>query len=204
MNLDLIEFKLSLNKYDSLMTEFDFKSKKLEYITSLFITELTKDTNFQHENTHKNSVDINSDSNNDSNDQDNNKTDDIIDDIIADGAKNDIPTDVKNIFRQIVLITHPDKNSMVDPLIDIKTKYYMDALKYYRNNNHIGIILIANKLGINCDNLYSYKYMIDLENSKIQKSLTDMEYMTCWVWYHTNNQPLKCILINSARNSINS
>jgi len=88
-------------------------------------------------------------------------------------------SEIKKLYRKIVVITHPDKikhpglNSM-----------YVAATRYYKNDDLFGIYLICNKLGI--------KYIINKEGwddmgmhvQELKTRVRTLEQTYLWIWTH--------------------
>lgn len=106
-----------------------------------------------------------------------------------------LPPDIKNIYRKIMMITHPDKiKENVNK--EEYSEYYKRAVESKNTNNKSEIIYIGYKLNIedvfnidikHFDNIKFKITQLKLESNGIENS-------PFWVWYHTDNDKLKSIM----------
>lgn len=93
------------------------------------------------------------------------------------------PKKIKKLFREIVKLTHPDKikNKKLNDL-------YLEATKYYNDNDKLGIYKVCNDLNIEYD-------LDDEDNSIIENKITNlknriefMEKTYTWMWYNCKDE----------------
>jgi hypothetical protein len=206
-----LEIKILLHDLKSLNSELENKKKKLEYISIYFNTKINtnNDININFNNDTEN---INNTNNNDINDNINNNKENIedniniednynniIDDIALDLKKNiDKNIDLKKIYREIVILTHPDKikdKENKDNLIDL----YKIATDAKNKNNIAQLLLVAEELKIEYEKYLTEESLIKLkDNINILKSqLLHIEQTIPWKWYHMENEKLKNIVISN-------
>lgn len=89
---------------------------------------------------------------------------------------------IKNIYRKIVKITHPDKTDS-EKLFEVHTK----AKNYYEENNLLGLYLICMDLNIKVDledvKIEELKESID----KKKKYLNSLEKSYLWLWVNAES-----------------
>lgn len=205
MDLLALEMSILLNKMSSLKTEIDFKNKKIDVISKGFYEELNKGLVIEDE-----PEIIEEKVEQEELKQDIKEGEDKIEDFseIEDEyevdklIKNELPSDIKNIFRKIVFLTHPDKIKNDDKEKDIKMKYYLEVQKSAQNNDIANILLIGNKLGIEIIIENDYKETLNREISNLELKSKNLEYTNVWVWYHTHNDMLKKIMVDRIRESL--
>lgn len=106
--------------------------------------------------------------------------------------------EVKSVFRQIVLQTHPDKfQQESDEIAEEMTELYLAATEAKENCDFHVLMDVATDLRIDADEL-SMEQLEFLEKeieSKEQKIL-DMRKDIMWHWYHANNKTRQSIIEN--------
>jgi hypothetical protein len=98
---------------------------------------------------------------------------------------------IKDLFRKIIKITHPDKTHS-EKLINV----YIKSKKYYEQNNLLELYLICIDLNIIID-LSDFK-MEELIKSVEKKrvELENIESSYLWLWVHSNTEEEKEKIIN--------
>jgi hypothetical protein len=208
MDLLTLEMNILLNKISSLKNEIDYKNQKIEVISKGFYEELNKGLVFEEEpevieevkEDEKEEV-LNQDIK-DGEDKINDVNESIDENETEKAIKNELPTDIKNIFRKIVFLTHPDKIKNDDKDKDIKMKYYLDVQKSAQKNDIANILIIANKLSIEIEVQNDYKEILKQEICNLELQTKNLEYTNVWVWYHTPNDMLKKIMVDRLRETI--
>lgn len=208
MDLLTLEMNILLNKMSSLKTEIDYKNKKIDVISKGFYEELNKGLVI--EEPEPEIVEEKVEQKEEGLKQDIKDGEDKIEDFseIKDEyevdkiIKNELPSDIKNIFRKIVFLTHPDKIKNDDKEKDIKMKYYLEVQKSAQNNDIANILLIGNKLGVEIVVENDYKEILNREISNLELKSKNLEYTNVWVWYHTHNDMLKKIMVDRIRESL--
>lgn len=214
MSVKSLEIKLLLHKYDSLKTELNMKNEMLDVINTEFIQTVNegiepkedKKQNEDQENlSDSKEVDIykngeNSKSNDNKNEEKKNSNP-------PNNSKNNnkninLPSDIKKIYRKISVLTHPDKLKNDDPLKEEKMDYYVRVQESAEKNDVCDILVIGYNLGIdmNLENDYTKILNSSIKNMGVQ--IRQVEYTNSWIWYHSENDNLKQIVIERIRNSI--
>ena len=106
-----------------------------------------------------------------------------------------LPPDIKNIYRKIMMITHPDKiknKSNKDEYLD----YYRKAVEAKNTNNKTDIIYIAYKLNI--EEVFSldvaYFQHLKFKISQLNLETKGIERSPYWVWYYSDSDEIKNIM----------
>jgi len=212
MDIRTLEINMLLHRYDSFKVELEFKNQKLDVINNLFLKEITKNLDtieapevvevLKDDIKKEKDVDVNTESKDEPINESVENENDIIDDEVDRMPKNELPSDIKNIFRKIVIMTHPDKLKHDDPNRANKIKMYLEVQKSAQANKISNILLIAHKLGIDIDVDGDYSESLSIEIKNLELQLKNIEYTTSWVWYHTPNYQLKTIMIERLRETI--
>jgi hypothetical protein len=197
MNRKEIDIKLLMNEIDSLKTELNFKKEKIEYIKLLIFDEI-KNVKIEEQKEEINIEELKSDENNEESNfieepQLTSEQEIIKNDIIEEVDTIDIPTDVKKIYRQIVIKTHPDKTSDKNLI-----HYYIESVESYEKKDYATIFFIAYKLGISLIGISDESLQV-IHNYKknINNVLSGLNYNDFIVWYNTDNENLKKIILNN-------
>jgi len=212
MDLKTLEVKMLLHKYDAYQIELDIKNQKLNAINDIFMKEIVKDVSIsdvvdiaanESDDSKESPINENAENvqENVENAENENITDEDIDNEIDRTPKIELPSDIKNIFRKIVLLTHPDKLKSDDPDRLNKIKMYLDVQKSAQENKISNILLIAYKLGIEIEVDGDYINSLTKEIGMLEIQLKTLEYTTSWVWYYTPNIQLKKIMIERVRDA---
>lgn len=204
-NIQSLEIKMLIHKLDSVKKEMEIKNEKLEFINDLFLKEVSVNTDplpeegIQEtvENVPIDETQINEEVNSGSTEQTKEETVKEILDTVKN--KIELPSDIKKIYRKITTLTHPDKLEDNDPLKKEKLKLYHEATTAANKNDIAVILLIGYKLGLEIDIVENYNEYINREINKLSLQLNSMEYSNSWVWYHTQNESLKKIMIERIR-----
>jgi len=107
----------------------------------------------------------------------------------------ELPSDIKLIYRKIMMVTHPDKSSNNVNKEEYKV-YYKKAVDAKNTYDISEIIYIAYKLNLKeifdidikyFDTIKQRISMINLESKGIENS-------PYWVWYYTDNDSLKNLM----------
>lgn len=193
-----IEIKLLLHDLKSLNSELTNKRKKLDYI-NLYVRDRISNNDIKIE------TDKINNSINDNKHYDNNEDNETLNENYTpienlEITKKDIflNENTKKIYREIVLITHPDKLEDNDKRNEY-LNYYRDATDAKNKNNISLLLIIADELNINCEEYLNDENIINIkDNINIIKSqLLHIEQMNIWKWYHTENEKLKDILLKN-------
>lgn len=86
---------------------------------------------------------------------------------------------LKNLYRQIVKRTHPDKIDN-QRLNDI----YLEATAYYNQKNKIGIYGVCNKISIAYEIEPEDLELMQMEINKFQQKISFIESTYTWKWYN--------------------
>lgn len=99
---------------------------------------------------------------------------------------------IKDLYRKIVKITHPDKTNS-EKLVNI----YINAKKYYEQNNLLELYMICIDLNIIIDlNDFKMEELIkSVEKKRIE--LENLEKSYLWLWLHSETEDDKERIINS-------
>ena len=187
-----IEIKLLLHDLKSLNSELINKKKKLDYINIYFRDKIQDINNTTEDIIVEQKQNFSENINNENTIEEVKSVKNI--DIINDNNK--------KIYREIVLLTHPDKLDNNDN----KNEY----LNLYRNatdnkNNISQLLIIADELNINIENYLNDDNIVNVkDNINIIKSqLLHIEQMQVWKWYHTENEKVKEILLKNFKQKYN-
>jgi hypothetical protein len=203
-NIQSLEVKMLIHKLDSIKKEMEFKNEKLEYVNDLFMKEITvndepiiEDEPIVEENIPVEENKINEEVNSDSSEQ---SKEEVVNEVLE-SVKNkiELPPDIKKLYRKITTLTHPDKLEDSDSLKTEKLKMYLEATTAANKNNIAAILLIGYKLGLEIDVVENYTEYINREINNLSLHLNSIEYTNSWIWYHTQNESLKKIMIERIR-----
>ena len=198
-----IEKDLILKDLDYINNEYDIKTQKLTSIMSLFMDEepevIKQVVNEEMKNAEEKAEKIKNEE--EQKEQSENSTEEtkeepIIEEVETENISMDLPLDIKALYRKIVMLTHPDKNRN-NRNLELYSDLYRRAIKAKDDNDKAEIIYIAYKLKI------TEVYDVDDEHfgsvrKKIKEkeiSSTNLSYNSFWVWYHTDNQSLKRVMV---------
>ena len=93
------------------------------------------------------------------------------------------PAWAKKIYKNIVLVTHPDKTLFI-PVESVRSKftnYYQTAVESYSNEEYENLLFIANDLGINIEDESAYN-KIEPKLKSIQKEIENMKKTNAYQW----------------------
>jgi hypothetical protein len=100
--------------------------------------------------------------------------------------KNEISKDTKQIYREIVKLTHPDKINNIN-----MNELYIEATNLYNNNDKLGLYKICNKLNIDV-------YLLDTDEDLIKGKIKDVyskinfiESTFTWKWFNEESKENK-------------
>lgn len=110
--------------------------------------------------------------------------------------KSELPPDIKAIFRNSVALTHPDRVRIDDPTRESKISIYLELINCSKENNIAGILLLAHKLDVDFEITDKYIALITNSINQLDAQIKNMEYITSWVWYHTDNDQLKRLMLD--------
>lgn len=111
--------------------------------------------------------------------------------------KKDIDKEVKDLYKKIVTITHPDKlTSLSKSERDHKRGLFLKASEAAGENRLFALQQIALDLGIDIGDLSDDQVRIlKLESKKIKKEIDKMTNSYAWVWYNEDSEEIKDELI---------
>lgn len=119
----------------------------------------------------------------------------------ASKAKSDIKPWVKKVYRQIVMVTHPDKTSGIQSrhLKDQLTTQYRITQNAYNNELYSDLIMVAFDLNIPVPTQVVDEEVTPNSNKK-KKRVGDIKKLLGWKWFHVpesqRDSELKKILIH--------
>jgi hypothetical protein len=186
-----LEKLILLKDLDYAKQEYITKTDKLDMIISLFLDEEPDTVSNIIDNKVKETEEqVNNEINNDTNEDE--IDNEIIEEINKDNDILTLPTDIKMLYRKIVMKTHPDKNKNN---IDYKD-YYERTVQAKNNNDKAELVYIAYKLEI------KELYNIDENHfGSIKRKIKETEIVSnkinsnsFWIWYHTDNLQLKKVM----------
>jgi hypothetical protein len=98
---------------------------------------------------------------------------------------------IKDIYRKIVKITHPDKTHS-EKLISL----YIKSKKYYEQNNLLELYLICIDLNIVIDvsDFKMEELIKSVEKKRVELEKIESSYL--WLWVHSNTEEEKEKIIN--------
>lgn len=119
-----------------------------------------------------------------------------IDDLPIEPKDDLLPQDIKNIYRKIMMKTHPDKTKGKSYEEEYE-EYYKQAVTAKNENDKAEIIFIAYRLNIKevfeIDEAHFGNIRYKIKTLELQ--VTQLDNNPFWVWYHTDNKALKNIMI---------
>lgn len=193
-----IEKDLIFKDLDYINNEYDIKLEKLNSIVSLFMDEEPEiaqeksEENFKQEEEKVQNIKDEEEKKSEEQTEEQQTTEPNIEESDNQNVTIDLPSDIKTLYRKIVMMTHPDK-SKNNKNFDLYSDYYRRTIKAKDENDKAEIIYIAYKLKL------GEVYDIDDEHfGSIKKKIKEKEmssnnlnYNSFWIWYHTDNQVLK-------------
>jgi hypothetical protein len=194
-----IEKDLILKDLDYINNEYDIKMQKLNSIMSLFMDEEPEIAIKSAEKDYKKAENvinktINTENKVEQDTEEETSTDETQKNEINETNPiiDNIPIDIKSLYRKIVMMTHPDKNH--DNCY--YTELYKRVIKAKDDNDKAEIIYIAYKLKI------KDVYTINEEHfGSIKRKIKEKEMMSSnlnlnsfWIWYHTESPELKRVM----------
>lgn len=171
-----------LNKYPEIKNKYN---KKLdEIINSKKQKDSESDENSEGDGVEETDLEIDG---NDSDNGDNDSVDNDNGDIDGEDSnilKNNEPSlKIKKLYREIVKLTHPDK------IKDNKlNEFYIEATKYYNENNSIGIYKICGDLNIEYDLDDSDELTIKNRIKWLKDKINFLESTFTWKWANTEDE----------------
>ena len=123
------------------------------------------------------------------------ENEEILEDLSSSKKEDLLPQEIKNIYRKIMMKTHPDKNR--GKVTDEYDEYYKNAVKSKNDNDKAEILFIAYKLNItevfdvDEEHFGNIRYKI----KTLEMKSTQIDNNPFWIWYHTQNKSLKNIMI---------
>lgn len=123
--------------------------------------------------------------------------DEIIEDDLPHKEKLDnLPPDIKVLYRKIMIKTHPDKNKGVDN--SYYEELYREAVKAKDENDKPTLLYIAYELGL--DELYeidpSHFGSIKKRIAELEIKIKSLDNNPFIIWYNTDNVNLKKVMID--------
>lgn len=113
--------------------------------------------------------------------------------------KKNINKDVKDLYKRIVTVTHPDKlTSLSEEEKKHKRSIFLKATSAAEENRLFALQQIALDLGIDIGLLSDEQVKIlELESEKIKKEIKQMTNSYAWVWYNEDSEEGKEELMSS-------
>lgn len=210
-NLDEFDIKITMHEYDNLLNILDLKIEKLkkieseyinqslDYIQELHKKEEEKMNQFE-ENINQIEENIENVENDENLDQNN-----INEDVSFEDRKGKVqlPDDIKKIYYQISIKTHPDKVKNSENKEQLLS-YFHKVNDAINSKNYKLILLVAYKLDIDITHIKDdYFYEIKEEIKILQQKITSIDYNDLWLWYSTKDPNLKNILFEKLKKRIN-
>jgi hypothetical protein len=119
-----------------------------------------------------------------------------LDDLENTPKEDSLPQQIKGVYRKIMMKTHPDKTKG-KPFEEEYEEFYKKAVKAKNDNDKAEILYIAYKLDIkevfdvDDEHFGNVKFKI----KTLEMKSTQLDNNPFWVWYHTDNDALKNIMI---------
>jgi len=107
-----------------------------------------------------------------------------------------LPQEIKVVYRKIMMKTHPDKTKG-SPFEEELEEFYKRAVKAKNENDKAEVLYIAYKLNIPevfdvaDEHFGNVRYKI----KTLEMKSTQLDNNPFWIWYHTQNNELKNIMI---------
>jgi len=108
------------------------------------------------------------------------------DSVLQDEENSETDKKLRNIFRSIVKVTHPDKVSD-KKMNDI----YLEATKAYDNNSRIDMYKVCDKLDINYDLDEEDEEEMLKSIEKYKDKISFLESTFTWKWYNTEDEKVR-------------
>lgn len=114
---------------------------------------------------------------------------------------NNVPKEIKKLYRKITTITHPDKTSniQVKEIISKYREYYMTTVKSYSEKDYSNLIMIGTDLNLEVSNEIIDEYIIP-KIKKISSDILEIKKKIGYQWYHVpddkKDEQFKIILKN--------
>jgi hypothetical protein len=110
----------------------------------------------------------------------------------SDESKEKIETseEMKDLYREIVKVTHPDKTKNLDnEEIQERTELYQEAVRGKQKGDYWGIFKAALELGVPIKKL-SFEYIEELEKTitKLEEKIQKMQGDLMYKWYYCDEQ----------------
>ena len=194
-----LKFKLLMKDLEILRNEYYSKLEKIQTIKLLLFEEFNVnklkddiDDEIINENV-QTDIDIKNDIDDEINENEiKDDIENVKEEIIEEKVDKNENNDIKKIFRQLVLKTHPDKNKNIS---EEYIQIYKEAVESYNNNNFLNIIFLGNKIGIDLSNL-SEKRFDDIKeyNDELYKKIHIIDNDTLMLWYNVDDEDLKDVM----------
>lgn len=113
--------------------------------------------------------------------------------------KKNINKDVKDLYKKIVTVTHPDKlTSLSEDEKKHKRAIFLKASSAAEENRLFALQQIALDLGIDIGFLSDEQVrVLEIESEKIKKEIKQMTNSYAWVWYNEDSEEGKEGLMSS-------
>ena len=201
-----IEKELLLLELENANMGVERKYKKLDTIITYFLDEeeldpvkdeAKKEEETKKENEHKeeNKKEDKTDENSTEESKVDEQTEEI-EELPRESKEDLLPQDIKTIYRKIMMKTHPDKTKG-KVFEEEYEDYYKKAVVAKNENDKAEILYIAYKLDVkevfevDEEHFGNVKYKI----KTLEMKSTQLDNNPFWIWYHTDNQALKNIMI---------
>lgn len=205
-----LEIDLLLQDLEDTNIQLKKKLKKLDTIITLYLEDNADTVQPKEEpkeepkgSDSSNDSEINDEKSSEDNNSETPKTEseqntenNIVDDLPHKEKIDNLPNDIKTLYRKIMIKTHPDKNKGVDD--EYHSDLYKKAVTAKDENDKPTILLVAFELGL------KEIYDIDEEHfgsikkriAEIDSKKKSMENSPFWIWYHSDNKHLRNVMIS--------
>ena len=111
------------------------------------------------------------------------------------------PLWAKKVYRNIVLVTHPDRTSFI-PVESVRekfAKYYQIAVDSYDIAEYENLLFIANDLGVDVEDESIYD-IIEPKIERVQKEIENMKKTNAYQWANIEKEKRPEVLENYLQN----
>ena len=184
--LKLLEVKKLLKELDYVETDFEWHSEMISEADISFLKEVNKflESNIELKKLYDDKIQARYDELI-SNKTETAETNNIIEEKET-TSKEDKPTKVKKLYREIAKLTHPDKSESEE-----LNQLYLKASEYYNSSDKIGIYKICSKLEIDYEIEEEDVSLIGEKIDFYKNKISFLENNVSWHWMSATDEHIK-------------